>query len=125
MKFYQRLAYYLFGFLVGMVFLFMILNGKDTSCSYFPNARVLKDLRSKPFHYSDTAIKRLTEKWIDTADIRQTFLHGDVDFDKSNIKVQGGKLYVIEGKTIKNQEFTVEVINSSDKVLLKDIKKVN
>lgn len=125
MKFYQRLAYYLFGFLVGMVFLFMILNGKDTSCSYFPNARVLKDLRSKPFYYSDSAKKRLAEKWIDTADIRMTFKHGDVDFDKSNIKVPGGKLYVIEGKTVKNQPFIIEVVNSSEKVLLKDIKKVN
>ena len=125
MKFYQRLAYYLFGFLVGMVVLFMILNGKDTGCSYFPNARVLKDLRSKPFYYSDSASKRLAEKWVDTADIRKTFLHGDVDFDKSNVKVKGGKLYIIEGKNVKNQEFIIEVINSSEKVVLKDIKKVN
>lgn len=125
MKFYQRLAYYLFGFFVGMVFLFMILNGKDTSCSYFPNARVLKDLRSKPFYYSDSASKRLAEKWVDTADIRKTFLHGDIDFDKSNVKVKGGKLYVIEGKNSKNEEIIIEVINSSEKVVLKEIKKAN
>ena len=66
MKFYQRLAYYLAGFSIGMFFLFMILNGKETSCSYFPNARVLKDIRNKPFYYSDIAKKKLNEKWIDT-----------------------------------------------------------
>ncbi len=123
MKFYQRLAYYLFGFLVGMVFLFMILNGKESGCSYFPNARVLKDLRSKPFYYSDTAAKKIAQKCIDTSDIRKTLTYGDIDFDKSNVKIQGGKLYIIEGKTAKEQPIILEVINYSNKVVLKDIKK--
>ncbi len=123
MKFYQRFAYYAFGFLIGIMFLFFILNGKDTSCSYFPNARVLKHLRSKPFHYSEIAQQKLAEKWIDTADVRKTLTYGDVDFDKSNIIVNGGKLYTIEGKTSDNQEIVLEVINYEDRVLLKDIKK--
>ena len=123
MKFYQRLAYYLAGFSIGMFFLFTILNGKDTGCSYFPNARVLKDIRNKPFYYSDIAKIKLNEKWVDTSDIRKTLTYGDVDFDKSNIKEKGGKLYIIEGKTSKNQPIDLEVINYSDKVYLKDIKK--
>ena len=123
MKFYQRLAYYLAGFSIGMFFLFTILNGKDTGCSYFPNARVLKDIRNKPFYYSDITKKKLSEKWVDTSDIRKTLTYGDVDFDKSNIKEKGGKLYIIEGKTSKNQPIDLEVINYSDKVYLKDIKK--
>jgi hypothetical protein len=123
MKFYQRLAYYLFGFAIGSVFLFMIMNGKDTSCSYFPNARVLKDLRTKPFNYSDTAIQKLNEKWVDTVDIRKTLTYGDVDFDKSNIKIGSGKLYIIKGKTSKNQKIILEIINYSERALLRDIKK--
>lgn len=123
MKFYQRFAYYTFGFSIGLVFLFFILNGKETSCSYFPNARVLKDLRSKPFHYSDVAKEKLTQKWVDTADIKKTLTYGDVDFDRSNIKEGSGKLYTVEGKNSKNEKITVEVINYSDKVILKDIKK--
>jgi hypothetical protein len=123
MKFYQRLAYYLFGFLVGMVFLFMILNGKESGCSYFPNARVLKDLRSKPFYYSDTAAKKIAQKWLDTSDIRKTLTYGDIDFDKSNVKLQGGKLYIIEGKTAEEKKIILEVINYSNKAVLKDIKK--
>ena len=123
MKFYQRFAYYIFGFSIGLVFLFFILNGKETSCSYFPNARVLKDLRSKPFHYSDVAKEKLTQKWVDTADIKKTLTYGDVDFDRSNIKAGSGKLSTVEGKNSKNEKITVEVINYSDKVILKDIKK--
>jgi hypothetical protein len=101
----------------------MVLNGKDTRCNYFPNARVLNDLRNKPFNYSEIATQKLAEKWIDTADIRNTLTYGDVDFDKSNIPIKNGKLYIIEGKTAKNQPIVLEVVNYSDKAVLKDILK--
>ncbi len=123
MKFYQRLAYYLSGFGLGIFFLVILLNGKDTSCSYFPNARVLKDIRSKSFIYSDLATQKLAQNWVDTSDIRKTLTYGDVDFDKSNVKEGSGKLYVIYGKTRNNQKITLEVVNYSEKALLKDIKK--
>lgn len=123
MKFYQRFAYYSLGMIIGMFFLFMFLNGKDMSCSYFPNARVLKDLRTKPFYYSDESKEKLTQTWVDTSDVRKTLTYGDVIFNKSNIPAGKGKLYIIEGKNAKNEPITLEVINYSDKVLLKDIKK--
>ena len=81
----------------------------------------MNDLRNKPFHYSDKASQILAEKWIDTSDIKNTLKFGDVDFDKSNVELKKGKLYVIEGKTIKNQEVTLKVINYSDKAVLEDI----
>lgn len=121
MKFYHRFAYYSFGMIIGMVFLFMFLGGKDMSCSYFPNARVLKDIRNKPFYYSDISKEKLTQKWVDTSDIRKTLTYGDVIFSKSNIAVGSGKLYVIEGRNANNEDITLEVINYADKVLLKDI----
>lgn len=121
MKFYQRFAYYLVGLVIGLFFVAMVLSGKDTRCNYFPNARVLNDLRNKPFHYSDIASQKLAEEWIDTIDIKNTLEYGDVDFDKSNKKFENGKLYVVEGKTIKNQPIILEVVNYSDKAVLKDI----
>lgn len=121
MKFVHRFAYYLLGLIMGCFFVAAVFSGKDTRCNYFPNARVLNDLRNKPFHYSDKASQILAEKWIDTTDIKNTLTHGDVDFDKSNIAVGSGKLYVIEGKTAKNQEITLEVVNYSEKAVLKDI----
>lgn len=123
MKFTYRFAYYLIGLLMGLFVVAAIFSGKDTRCNYFPNARVLNDLRNKPFVYSDKASQILNEKWVDTADIKNTLQFGDVDFDKSNISVEKGKLYTVYGKTAKNQEITVEVINYSDKAILRDIKK--
>lgn len=121
MKFYQRLAYYLVGLVMGAFVVSLVLSGKDTRCNYFPNARVLNDLRNKPFNYSIEASRKLSEDWIDTIDIKNTLTYGDVDFDKSNISYQKGKLYVIEGKTTKNDTITLRVINYPNKALLEDI----
>jgi uncharacterized protein YpmB len=46
-----------------------------------------------------------------------------VDFDQSNIAVGKGKKYIIEGKTVKNQEITLTITNYSDKAVLEDIAK--
>ncbi len=121
MKFSHRFAYYLIGLIMGSFVVAAVFSGKDTRCNYFPNARVLNDLRNKPFHYSDKASLILAEKWIDTSDIKNCLKYGDVDFDKSNIKVGTGKLYTIDGKTTKNQAITLEVINYPEKALLQDI----
>jgi hypothetical protein len=124
MNFTYRLSYYFFGFIVGCCFLFFVLNKKNTRCSYFPNDRVLSNLRSKPFFYSDNASKKLAEDWLDTIDIKNTLQYGDVDFDRSNIKISKGKLYTILGKTIKNTPIEVIVENYEDKAVLRDIKKL-
>lgn len=121
MKFVHRFAYYLVGLIMGLFFVAAIFSGKDTRCNYFPNARVLNDLRNKPFYYSDKASQILAEKWIDTTDIKNTLKFGDVDFDKSNVEIKKGKLYIIEGQTTKKQEITLKVINYSDKAVLEDI----
>lgn len=127
MKFYQRLAYYLFGLLIGGIFVFYFLGAKaesrGVSFCYLPNCRVLKDLRSKPFHYSEEASKVLSESWIDTIDIKNTLQYGDVDFKKSNIKTGAGKKYVVEGKTMQQVPITLELTNYEQKVVLEKIVK--
>ncbi|GGC87687.1 hypothetical protein GCM10011508_13650 [Flavobacterium lutivivi] len=125
MKFYQRFAYYLVGFSIGMFIVVVVWSGKDTRCNYFPNARVLNDIRNKPFHYDIEASRRLSEDWVDTIDIKNTLQYGDVDFDKSNIKTEGGKLYIIYGKTTKKQDITLEIINYPEKAVLRNIIKEN
>ena len=124
MKFIHRFAYYLVGLVMGVFFVSLVFSGKDTRCNYFPNARVLNDLRNKPFHYSEKASEILAESWIDTSDVKNTLQFGDVVFDKSNVVVKKGKLYVIEGKTLKNQEIILQVINYENRAVLDDIIKV-
>ncbi|MGL5112630.1 MAG: DUF4258 domain-containing protein, partial [Flavobacterium sp.] len=117
MKFKHRFAYYLIGLIMGSFTVAAIFSGKDTRCNYFPNARVLNDLTNKPFIYSEKASQILSQKWIDTVDIKNTLKYGDVDFDKSNTSVGNGKLYIVYGKTTQNQEITLEVINYAEKAV--------
>jgi Domain of unknown function (DUF4258) len=121
MKFAHRFAYYLLGLIMGSFVVAAIYSGKDTRCNYFPNARVLNDLRTKPFHYSEQASQVLAEQWIDTIDIKNTLKYGDVDFDQSNIKVGNGKLYIIEGQTVQKQKITLQIINYPEKAVLDKI----
>lgn len=121
MKFAQRFAYYLVGLIIGLFFVAMVFSGKDTRCNYFPNARVLNDIRNKPFDYSANASKVLAESWIDTIDIKNTLEFGDVDFDKSNTEFHKAKLYVIEGKTMKNIPITLKISNRENKAVLEEI----
>ena len=121
MKFIHRFAYYLVGLVIGLFFVALVFSGKDTRCNYFPNARVLNDLRNKPFEYSEKASQVLAQDWIDTIDIKNTLQYGDVDFDKSNTEFNKAKLYVIEGKTVKNQPIILKVSNRENKATLEEI----
>lgn len=125
MKFFNRLAYYLLGLLVGILFLVFFFKGKfgdkDMSFCYMPNCRVLKDLRSKPFHYSPAASEKLNQGVIDSLTLKAIFKDGDVIFNKSNVAMEGGKYYLIQYDVDQNKEIFAEVINYEDRVVLKDL----
>ena len=70
---------------------------------------------------SEKASKKIAENWLDTLDIKNTLMYGDVDFDRSNIKIGSGKLYTIIGKTTKNVPIEVVVENYDEKAILKDV----
>ncbi|MEK6451095.1 MULTISPECIES: DUF4258 domain-containing protein [Myroides] len=125
MKFPQRLAYYLFGLLIGAMFLFFFFGEKKTDFCYLPNCRVLKDLRSKPVLYSNDAEVKLTEGWVTKDDIRKTLMYGKVDFSESKVELEKGKLYVISGRNSENEPIIVKMINYENKVKLYDIEKVS
>jgi hypothetical protein len=127
MKFQFRLAYYLFGLLLGGIFVMWFLKSKATDRGvefcYFPNCRVLKDLRSKSLEIDSLAQQSFKEKWVTLEDIKQSLTYGDVDFEKSNEPYRKGKIYIIEGKTSKNEEITITMVNYPTKVLLEKIEK--
>ena len=124
MDFKTRLAYYILGLFIGGLFLKFVLDytgGKGMDFTYLPNARVLKNIRNKPFDYSDIAKQKIESKLISIEDIKYILTEGDVDFDLSKKPIQGGKLYIINGETKENVSFTLEIINKEEKALLKDI----
>lgn len=96
MKFTQRLAYYLSGFAIGLIILMFFLNGKDASCDYGPNARTVKNISSKPIVYSNEASDFITKNDLDSLTVINLIKYGNVDFSKSNTKLDSCKTYHID-----------------------------
>ena len=105
MKFKFRLAYYLFGLLLGTFFVVWFLNSKakskDMEFCYLPNCRVLQDLRKKPLEITAEAQATLDQEWINLEDIKTSLRYGDVDFSKSNEVYKKGKITLLKVKHLK------------------------
>lgn len=96
MKFIHRLGYYLGGFAIGLIILMFFLNGKDASCDYGPNARTVKNISSKPIHYSEEALSFINNHQFDSITIKNLVKYGSVDFSKSKTKLDSCKVYHID-----------------------------
>lgn len=105
MKLIQRIGYYLGGFSLGLILLAFFLNGKKASCSYGPDARVLKNINSKLLIYSNEVLNTMAQKNIDTTIIKRVLFKGDINFnsDKSNPRKEPCGTYYIEDEFDKKE----------------------
>lgn len=109
----HRFTLYGFGFTMGLILVFFFLGGKNASCNWLPNDRMLKIIRSKNLVYSDEAKNAMKMIQIDTALINQILVKGNIDFSKSNVKNNPCRKYFIEGEDqISNISIWVELCDS-------------
>jgi len=120
MAFIKRLGYYLVGLSIGMVFLTFILKKKGTEICYFPNCRVLKELRSKPISYSEAVEQQLLENKIDSVALSVFLTYGEINFGKSDTKVKDCKSYYIDGE-LNNTETVLIVKNCKTQLVIERI----
>ena len=109
MKLLKRFAYYLGGFSIGIIFLLFFWGGKETSCSYFPNSRVLKEIRSKEQQFSPKALSFFEENNIDTIAVNKILHQGKIHFDESEKgRNVACRIYLISGNS-QSQELEIQV----------------
>ena len=104
----RRFGLYGFGFAIGIVLVFFFLGGKDASCNWMPNDRMLKIIRSKNIGYSEDFQAALKNSFLDSTDINQILVDGNIDFSKSQVKNNPCRNYLIDGE-IEEQEVTISV----------------
>lgn len=109
MKLIERFGYYLGGFSIGLIILAFFLNGKNVSCAYGPEARVLKNISTKKIVYPDNIKLVLSEYKVDSLMIPYLLKHGSIDFDKRAREKPCGT-YDIEGE-YSNKEFMITIQN--------------
>lgn len=109
----RRFTLYGFGFFIGILLVIFFLGGKNTSCNWLPNDRMLQIIRSKQINYSTEATQVLNTKKVDSADIAQILIRGEIDFSKSNVKNNPCRKYLINGNDEqKNIALTVQICDS-------------
>tara|TARA_E500000318_G_scaffold58299_1_gene53973 strand:- start:1855 stop:2220 length:366 start_codon:yes stop_codon:yes gene_type:complete len=120
MAFLKRLGWYLVGLSIGLIFLVFFLKKKSgeegLDFCYFPNCRVLKDMRSKTLTFS----KSLPEQYRDTLMIQSFLEDGDVDFGKSDTKSEPCKTYFILHE-YNGKELEMEAKNCKEEVVIESI----
>ena len=119
MKFIHRLGFYLGGFSIGLIFLMFFLSGKKTSCSYGPNARVLKNISTKSLIINSNIQSQLEAFDIDSLRLNEVLKKGNVDFSKSETIIDSCKRYTIAYNTI---EIFVENCETNATVLSVNLK---
>ena len=120
MKLIQRVGYYLGGFSLGLIILAFFLNGKKTSCDYGPDARVLKNINLKQIQFSEHIDFAISNKKVDSLQIRELLKFGDIDFSNSDTRKKPCGIYAIEG-IINESEVYITVENCDSIATIKDI----
>ncbi|MCP9200663.1 hypothetical protein MKO06_12145 [Gramella sp. GC03-9] len=112
MKLIHRLGYYGLGLFFGIVILIFFLSGKKTSCDYSPNARVLKNIRTKKQSFSENSLEFFRINQLDTSLVSRALEDGDVDFSKSETDREPCNIYYITGSFQPSIELEVENCDS-------------
>ncbi len=116
----RRFALYGVGFAAGIVIVLFILNGKNASCNYLPNARMLEILRNKHRAYTDEVQHLMTSNNIDSTSIAKLLLKGDIDFSKSKVRQEPCRYYWIDGY-LQQKEASIYVENCDTIVTIQKI----
>ena len=116
----RRFGLYGIGFALGIALVIFFLNGKNSGCDYFPNARILKILREKPLTFSDKALQSLKTLKIDTLEIHKILLNGEIDFSKSKTKQKPCRFYWINGMA-NSKAVVLYVENCNNKATIESI----
>jgi hypothetical protein len=106
----QRIGYYLGGFSLGLIILAFFLNGKKVSCSYGPDARVLKNIRLKTLLYSEGVQAQLSNYKLDSTAVHYILKKGNINFSESKVRQKPCGIYVVEGD-YKAQDISLTVEN--------------
>ncbi|MEX0996024.1 MAG: hypothetical protein WDZ45_03120 [Flavobacteriaceae bacterium] len=124
MKFIHRLAYYLFGFSIGLIFLYFFLSKKEASCDYSPNARVKKNIRIKPKIYSEAVLLKFQKNNLDTSLVSVLLNKGKVDFSESNTNLDICNIYTITGM-VESKELKLKVENCPEEAIILSLSEID
>jgi hypothetical protein len=104
---WRRLRLYGFGFLIGLLSVYLMFGGKGCK-SLTPGMLKLNDLANHTkMKFSDTAICQMKCQQVDTTEVKESFTYGVVDSKKSQDFNVRHPLYNFTGQTRKGKKLNV------------------
>jgi len=121
---FKKLKFYAIGFIPGILIVFFILNQKGTTCSYFPNDRVIAETLTKNFIYSpdfqvEMEVNKISEQFLKDSIIS----NGKIDFDKSKPQNKPCPQYILLYPK-KNPRFEVNYSKCKETAEFTGLKKI-
>jgi len=108
-----RFTLYGFGFAIGLVLVFFFLGGKNASCNWMPNDRILNIISQKKISFADEVKGTMVSSNVDSVDVMQILINGEIDFSKSVVKNEPCRNYWIQGNAAQKElVITVELCDS-------------
>lgn len=96
----RKLKFYLVGFVPGLLIVFLFLNKKGASCSYFPNDRVIAETLTKTFRYDEGFQQEMGNLHITEGFLRDSILSkGVIDFERSHAQSEPCPDYLLHYPT--------------------------
>lgn len=109
MKFLKKALFYLIGVGLGSLIVVFLFGGRDDiQCSYFPNDRVLYDIRGKELVIPEAIQLQLDQAHLDTTDIQDMLRGGKVDFENVDREAKSCKTYWINLKREDAPSFSMQ-----------------
>ncbi|WP_372973511.1 DUF4258 domain-containing protein [Muriicola sp.] len=125
MAFLKRLGYYMIGLTIGIIFLAFFLKKKTsetgTEFCYFPNCRVLKELRSKPLVFSEDTQESMREGFADSTELVLFLREGSVKFSQSEAQGKPCPWYVIHYE-VDGKDASLRVTNCDSRVTISEFR---
>lgn len=107
---------------MGALIVVFMFADRNFSCDYFPNARVLSDIRDKQMIIPAEVETQLNTAGLDTADISLMLLSGDIDFSQADRGWDTCKTYWITLKKQTDQPFSGLWQNCDSSATLLEVK---
>lgn len=122
---FKKLKFYTIGLIPGLMIVFFILNKKGTSCSYFPNDRVIAETLTKDFKYSTDFKTEMEGNKISEKFLKDSIVAGGkIDFDRSNPQNKACPEYLLLYPK-KNPRFEVSFAKCKESADFTALRKVN
>lgn len=123
MTLFDRVKFYGFGFVLGILVLSMLLNKKCSNSFGFLNPKKMKmeELQKQIFKVRPMAKCQLTQLKMTEQDLKIVFEKSKINYDRSDMTAKPHGIYIVEGSLNDGKKMTCRVIDNDATSEITDI----